>query len=267
MTSNEVYANIVSVESIYANGYQTQYNTEQKIGYINFISVNGIEKTVTTNENKELGQTADFYYTVGNNYVETPNPLSAADVISIEYVSIVQGRQIISNQNEINRISLSTGRNGVLARYENRNDATTSMELQKIGESYIKYKGVPEIKLTIKTRLNTWEIGQKVEFDSPIDELDTEYMVRKKSINYITTTNTIFYTYELTSSFNSETEINYFDNQRAKNNGNIGAGEYISRNIDISLDANVIFYDTEVTEISVQGDNILNCELNSPLSN
>lgn len=267
MTSNEVYANIVSVESIYANGYQTQYNTEQKIGYINFISVNGIEKTVTTNENKELGQTADFYYTVGNNYVETSNPLSAADVISIEYVSIVQGRQIISNQSEINRISLSTGRNGVLARYENRNDATTSMELQKIGESYIKYKGVPEIKLTIKTRLNTWEIGQKVEFDSPIDELDTEYMVRKKSINYITTTNTIFYTYELTSSFNSETEINYFDNQRAKNNGNIGAGEYISRNIDISLDANVIFYDTEVTEITVQGDNILNCELNSPLSN
>ena len=31
MTSNEVMANITSSESIIANGYQTQYNTEQKI--------------------------------------------------------------------------------------------------------------------------------------------------------------------------------------------------------------------------------------------
>ena len=44
--------------------------------------------------------------------------------------------------------------------------------------------------------------------------------------NYITTIDTLFYTYTLTSNFNSESAINYFDNQRAKNNGNIGEGEY-----------------------------------------
>ena len=81
-------------------------------------------------------------------------------------------------------------------------------------------------------------------------------MVRTKKINYISTIDTIFYEYELISSFNSETEINYFDNQRAKASGNIGEGEYISRNIDIESTANIIFYDTETTEVQVDGDNV-----------
>ena len=193
--------------------------------------------------------------------------LTAGDTIVIEYVAIVQGRQIIINPTEIGRIANATGRNGTLARYENRNDATTSTELQKIGQSYIKYKGTPEIKLKITSTNDTWNVGQRVQFNAPINELDTEYMVKTKSINYIATIDTIFYTYELTSSFNSETEINYFDNQRAKNKGNIGAGEFIGRNIDIESVANVIFYETTIVEDTASGDNVLNCTLNSPLNN
>ena len=249
MTSNEVMANITSSESIIANGYQTQYNTEQKIGKVNTISVDGVAQTIATNNEKEMGITADFYYTPNNQYIESDNPLTASSTISIEYTAIVQGRQIVIDQNEINRVANATGRNGTLARYENRNDATTSNELQLIGQSYIKYKGQPEIKLTISTRENIWNVGERVQFNAPIDELDTEYMVRTKSINYIATVDTIFYTYELTSSFNAETEINYFDNQRAKNKGNIGEGEFISRNIDIENVANIIFYDTEIEEV------------------
>lgn len=248
MTSDEVMANISSIESIYANGYQTQYNTEKKIGNVSSVTLNGTSKTITTNENKELGQTADFYYTVGNNYIESETPLSAGDTIVIDYIAIVQGRQIITNSTEINRVASSTGRNGTLARYENRNDATTSDELQKIGQSYIKYKGTPEIKLNISTRNNIWEIGQKVEFNAPITELSTEYMVKRKDVKYIATIDTIFYTYELTSSFNSEREINYFDNQRAKNKGNIGVGENIPRNIDLEINSLIYFYDTEIVE-------------------
>lgn len=267
MTSDEVFANIVSTENIIANGYQTQYNTEQKIGSISNLTVNGVPKTIITNENKELGQTADFYYTPGNQYIESDDPLTAGQTILIEYTAIVQGRQIIINSSEINRVASATGRNGTLARYENRNDATTSSELQSIGQSYIKYKGTPEIKLTITTRMNNWEVGQRVQFNAPITELDTEYMVKSKSINYIATVDTIFYTYELSSSFNSETEINYFDNQRAKNKGNIGVGEFIPRNIDIESIGNVILYDTKINEAQVIGDNILDSILESPLNN
>ena len=137
--------------------------------------------------------------------------------------------------------------------------------MQKIGESYIKYKGVPEINLQVETMNNIWNVGERVSFSAPINDLSTEYMVKKKTINYIASVDEIFYSYELNSSFNAEELINYFDNQRAKAKGNIGEGEFIARNIDIDNTANIIFYDTSIEEVSVEGDNILNNGLNMPL--
>ena len=86
-------------------------------------------------------------------------------------------------------------------------------------------------------------------------------MVKRKQINYLVNADTIFYTFELTSSFNSESAINYFDNQRAKANGNIKEGQSISRNIDIEKSANIIFYDTTATTISITPDNELQSDL------
>ncbi|MEE3417845.1 MAG: hypothetical protein VZQ62_00730, partial [Methanosphaera sp.] len=137
MTSDEVYGSIAQLETIIANGYQTQFNTNEKIGYINSIKVNGVEASFTTDENKSLGATADFYYKPGNTYFESDSLQSVGTSIIIEYVAIVLGRQIIINSSEINRINTSTGVNGTISRYENRNDATTSTELQEIGKSYI----------------------------------------------------------------------------------------------------------------------------------
>ena len=267
MTSDEVYGNVTQSETIIANGYQTQFNTNEKIGNINSIKVNGTSATFTTEENKNLGVTADFYFKPGNNYFESNDIQGIGTNIVIEYIPIVLGRQIIINSSEVNRIGTSTGINGTISRYENRNDATTSTELQEIGKSYIKYKGTPEITLTIESTRNIWNIGESVYFDAPIDELKTDYMVKRKQTQYIATIDTIFYTYELVSNFNSENAINYFDNQRAKNSGNIGAGEYIARQYDIETTANIIFFDTQNETISPEGDNILNCVLNSPFNN
>ena len=269
MVSNQVVGSLSQIQTIYSNGYQDQYIVDLPVAEIQSIYVNDVSQTFATNIEYSLGINADFYYTVNSNIIESEETLEAGSKVEITYIPIVEGRQVITNNDEITRVAESTGRKGIVARYENRNDATTSLELQKIGESYIKYKGTPEIKLTIQSRKNIWEVGQRVQFNAPIEDLDTEYMVRSKKINYIAnqqeSTGTLFYTYELISSFNSETEINYFDNQRAKANGNIGDGEYISRNIDIENVANVIFYDTEATEITVDGDNTLNSILNSPL--
>lgn len=267
MTSNEIYGGIIQKETIVANGYQTQFNTSEKIGSINTIKINGVSYTFTTKENQELGVIADFYYAPGDTYFESNDLQSAGTIIIIEYIPIVLGRQIIINSNEINRISTSTGRNGVISRYEDRSDATTSYELQQIGKSYIKYKGSPEITLTVVTGKNIWNIGEVAEFDAPLDELSTFYMVKKKTTQYIATTDYIFYTFELSSSFNSEQAINYFDNQRSKTFGNIGSGEYIARNIDIENLANIVFYDTEFETITTTGDNILDSILDSPINN
>lgn len=265
MTSNEVYGNINQTQTIVADGYATQFLVEQKIGSIQTITVNGVEKTFATNTEKQIGYTADFYYTVGNNTFESARNISLGSVIVITYIPIIRGRQIITNNTEIARIEDSTDRKGVVARYENRSDATTNTELRLIGESYIKYKGKPEILLTVKTRRNLWNVGNRVSFDAPIEDLSLEYMVRSKESNYIKSVDTIFYTFVLTSSFNSESAINYFDNQRAKNNGNIGEGEYINRNVDFEDESTIIFYDTEFNEISITGNNELQATLSSPL--
>ena len=74
----------------------------------------------------------------------------------------------------------------------------------------------------------------------------------------------VFYTYELSSNYNSEEAINYFDNQRNKNNGNIEEDKFITRNIDIENVANIIFDNLTETEITITNDNVLNCELDAP---
>ena len=265
MLSGEVYANIETTEVITADGYQTQFNTTDKIGYVSSIAVNGNPATIITKEEYDLGYEGDFYYQPGNPYFESDNLVSAGAIITIVYYAVIEGREVLLNQVEVNKINSMTNRKGVIARYETRNDATTTQELNQIGQSYLKYKGSPEVSLKIISTSNIWNIGERVQFTAPLDELTTEYMVKKKTINYITTQENIFYTFELSSSFNSETEINYFDNQRAKTMGNIGAGEFISRNIDIENTANVIFYDLEVNEVQVSGDSTLQSELQAPL--
>lgn len=267
MTSDQVYGNLEQTQSIYTDGYSTQFLTELPIGEINSLTLNGVPMTYATSDQKEAGVVADFYYTITSNIIETDTIQNAGQEIEITYIPIIEGRQVIINSDEVDRISNSTGVKGVIARYENRNDATTSNELQQIGQSYITFKGSPEIELTISSTQNLWNIGDRVQFNAPIEELDTEYMVKKKTTRYIASVDTIFYEFTMSSSFNSEQAINYFDNQRMKSKGNIAEGEYISRNIDINNSTNVIFYDNQKEEITITGDNILNSVLNSPFNN
>ena len=97
-------------------------------------------------------------------------------------------------------------------------------------------------------------MGQVVEFLAPIGELNKSYMVKSKQIKILAIGNNtwdIFYTYELSSSFNSEKAINWFDNQRNKTQGNISEGQYINRNIDIESVANVIWDNLQITEVTI----------------
>ena len=266
MLSNEVYADITYDETIIADGYAKTFYTENNIASLGGITVDGTVVTVATTDEKNLGIEADFYYTPGRNILETENLYQAGSVIGVTYLPLVQGRQVIYNDTEVQRISANTGRKGVVARYENRNDVLSSDELIAVGNSYIKYKGSAEITMTVQTQNNNiWNVGETVTVSNmPLNNLNTTYMVKKKQINMILTTGDIFYTYTLSSSFNSENEINYFDNQRAKARGNISAGDFIDRNIDIEETANIIFNNLTITEVEIDGDNILNCALNSP---
>ena len=251
MLSNDVFASVSEDEIQYATGYTNKYTLLQNVGKINSITQDGVIKSFASQEEKEQGIIADFYYTLGNNIIESDTIISVGEAIEINYIPLVKGRQVIYNMDEVQRIANHTNRKGVIARYENRNDVFSSDELQAVGESYLKYKGSSEITLTIQTQNNElWNIGEIVEWnDAPLDELNKTYMVKKKTIQRIYAKDliTMFYTYELTSSFNSETAINYFDNQRRKAEGNIVEGKYIDRNYDIENEATIIFRNLEST--------------------
>ena len=87
--------------------------------------------------------------------------------------------------------------------------------------------------------------------NSQIAELNTEYIVKSKktSIQQSGDFLSIIYEYELTNSFDLENELNYFDNQRSRINGNISKDEVIDRNIDIENTANIIFSNLKIKEI------------------
>ena len=265
MTSDAVIGNIIQSEKRLGDGYTKTFILENNIGIINIITINGIAQSVITKAQQEMGYTGDFVYTPGENMVSAFNTIAAGSTIIFDYYPVVRGREIIINPTEISRIATQTNRNGSISRYENRSDTTSSEELAKIGQSYIKYKGTAEITLKVKSELDLFNVGELVNYDSLVNDLDKTYMVKTKTIDMYINANKVLYTYELTSNFNSENAINYFDNQRAKKNGNLAEGETIIRDIDIENTATIIFYDTNIQEITLQNPTELDFALDGVL--
>ena len=266
INSNAVYADILTTETIYSDGYNTSYNLENRVGTISSVTINGVTATFVTKEEYDNGYSGDLIYEYGSNTITLETLQSAATPIVINYTAIVKGREITTNDSEVIRIKSQLNVNGIISRYEDRDDITSSDELLKIANTYMKYKGATEITLTIQNRdKDLFDIGQVVTFDNaPLEELQTTYIVKAKEIDYIVTANCLFYTYTLASNFNSENAINYFDNQRNKRNGNIATGSFIDRNIDLFSSANIIWQNASLEEVEVVGDNRLNSTLNSP---
>lgn len=265
--SNQVFSSIDTTDIIFASSNQQTFTTNGIIGKLKEAYINGVQKTIGTSKDKELGIYADFYYTIGSNEVETSAMQPSGAEIRLVYTSLVKGRQVVSNQDEISRIATQINRKGVIARYETRDDTSSSTELAKIAATYLKFKGKPDVELTIITKdMDLFEIGQQVYFNAPISDLQDDYLVKAKDIEITKTGNSgvVFYTYTLSSNFDVENAINFFDNQRRKRSGNIEENEYITRNIDINNEVNIIFENFTIQEITITDNNELNAPLNAP---
>ena len=170
-----------------------------------------------------------------------------------------------SSATEISRIRNNLNIDGTISRYENRSDATSNVELNAIANSYIKYNSKPAIELTITSKIDFLKLG-KIYSYSPFKELSGNYLVAKKVTSVLQAGSFIQtnYEYTLNNTFNTENEINFFDNQRAKNVGNIEEGSFITRNIDIEDTANIIFKNLTINELVSTGNNVLDCPLDCP---
>ena len=267
MTSESVYANITQLQTFIADGVSNEFTTEYPIGIIESASLNDEYLDIATTGERDMGITADLYYTPKENVIILEETPASSSVLTVNYRAFVNGRTVVYNSSEIARINANTDRKGVIARYENRNDAITTEELTKVGKSYLKYKGKSEITLTIQTKgTDLFSVGQRVTYNAPLEELSQEYMVKSKKTTMYIVANEVFYEYTLSSSFNSEDAINYFDNQRFKILGNIADGETITRNIDVLNDATIIFDNLSISEVELpENANVLDFELDSKL--
>ncbi len=250
--SESVFSSIDTQEIKYTNGYDSIFVTELPIGKISSITINGEEMTIATTTEKELGIYADFYYKSGELQFQSEEVLSSGQKIIISYTSMINGRETFNNNTQIDRIKNQLSRNGTIERYETRNDITNSKELLKVASNYIKFNSKPEITLSITTRNNDlFKIGQRTHFNIDNDKLNDDYMVKSKTIKVIQSGEIIetIYTYSLINTFNAESEINFFDNQRRKASGNISDGEFITRNIDINNVININFKNLVIEEV------------------
>jgi hypothetical protein len=264
IVNNEATANILQTENLTYEGENLQ--TLYPISSISSITSGTKNYSYANEKAQNVGQYANFYYNYNSNKIEVNTGIGTGTVLTVSYYPIVSTRQTAYNETEINRIA-QTGRNGTIARYEKRTDTNDEKALSQIAQTYLDYKGVPEITLTIKSYYqDILDIGQKVFFNGPLEDLKTNYLVTDKQIEMTTTADqqVIFYTYKLSSSFNDESSLNFFDNQRRKLEGNIEEGEFIPRYIDLPSSTNIIFYDLSTSEIPIPNDildGILDIEL------
>ena len=267
VTSNGVLASIPQTEFVTYNG--SNISVTYPIGKVESIKKGSRNYSVASNIAEKNGVYANFYYTYNQNGIDSNITLAVGDVLTITYYPLVNSRQVAYNQDEDNRIKGQTLRSGTISRYEKRTDTNNELELGQIAQTYLDIKGVPEVTLEIKSTKDLYIVygGRKVFFNAPIEDLKTNYMITDKTIDMIVTgeQQVVFYTYKLSSSFNNENAINYFDNQRRKLAGTIQEGQYISRYIDIPSTTNIIFYDVSSGTMDIPND-ILEGELDIELS-
>jgi hypothetical protein len=267
ITGDNIKSSLIQQERIIIAEDTNTYDLTYPIAEIVTIKNGNVEYSFDTQENKSLGSTANFYYKPGSNEIEAASSLKVGYVFVVSYYPYISSRQVIFNESEINRINESTGRTGIIERYEKRTDTNSNEDLNRIAQTYLDFKGGADITLKVKTyNKDIFRIGTQIFFNGPLESLTTKYLVAEKQIDMITTgeQQEIFYTYKLSSNYNYETAINYFNNQRRKLGGNIKEGEYITRNIDIPGSINIIFYDNSTSEIEIPND-ILDGELDIEL--
>lgn len=251
IVNSECKASIPQVEVVSYNG--SQIITTYPVYEVESIKSGSRTYRVASQVQKQAGISANFYYQYNSNVIEG-GEIATGTILEVTYYPVVQAREVAYNMTEIDRISDTTNRNGTISRYEKRTDTKNEEALSQIAKTYIDYKGIPEVILTIKTHdIDIFELGTQVLFNGPLDDLRTRYLVRSKQVDMIVTDTQqlVFYTYELSSSFNDETAINFFDNQRRKLEGNLSDNDYISRFIDIPSQTNIIFYGATITPVTI----------------
>ncbi len=266
ITSDAVVGNFLQNQTFVADGQTTEFQLEQVIASIKEVKVDSIEKLVATKEEYDLGIICDFYYEEKGDTIISVEKIASGSQVEVSYYPIVKGREVVSSSDEILRINKNLGIDGTIVRYENRNDATSNRELLAVANSYIKYKSKPDLEIVIVSLLDFLSLGSKYYYDAPLDSLKDSYLVTKKTTHVLQSGDFIKceYEYTLSNNYDTEDELNYFDNQRSKNSGNIEKGSFITRNVDIINNCFIEFNGLSIEKIEFNSNNVLEAIIEAP---
>ena len=267
VTADDVQSNITLQNQFIVNGTEQTFILDEPVSNIESVTLAGNPITFGV---EETGVDYGLYYKYNSNEVKLVTNNIAGTILRINYYPVVAGRAKLKNPVEINRIATQNSNIGEIARYEKRDEAYTSQELGLIAQSYLYFKGKQAVTLEVKTINNDmWNVGDTCYFDNDnievLNDLVGNYIVKSKTIQIIqnnaNNTAQIFYIYELINNFNFESAVNFFDNQRAKQIGNINDGEFINRYIDFEDSVNIIFEGYTMEDLEVEAQNELESEL------
>ena len=240
IVADNIKGSNIFFESFWLDGVNTEVKLSQAVSQIKLVELNDEKLKVITEEFKNKGEDYDASYTQGSNILKLNNTYKKGDYLRILYNPDLSLKLSIEEDKEIERIKNNTNTTGIISRYEKRNDVSQIEDMNRIAESYLKYKGKGDYTITIQTfNKELAHLGDKIQLttNDNLKFLEDEYYV--KTISTQCTTNNadnkayIFRTYTLVNNFNFEYATNYFDNQRAKLIGNIQEGQFIDRDIDI----------------------------------
>lgn len=240
IVADNIKGNNILFESFWLDGKTTQFYLSQNVAGVKFAEINDENIKVVSQNFKDKNEDYDCYFTQGSNVINLKNANKKGDYLRILYYPDMSLKLSVTEDEEIERIKNNTDTTGIISRYEKRSDVSVAEEMNKIAQSYLKYKGKGDYTITIQTfNKELAHLGDKIQLttNDNLKFLEDEYYV--KSISTQCTTNNadnkayIFRTYTLVNNFNFEYATNYFDNQRAKMIGNIQDGQYIDRDIEI----------------------------------
>lgn len=267
VTAEDVQSNLTIQNQFIVNGIEQTFILDEPVSNIQSVTLAGNPITFGV---EETGVDYGLYYKYNSNQVKLVASNIAGTILRVNYYPVVNGRAKLKNPVEINRIATQNLNIGEIARYEKRDEAYTSQELGLIAQSYLYFKGKQAVTLEVKTINNDmWNVGDTCYFDNKnieaLNDLVGNYIVKSKTIQIIQNNANnkaqIFYVYELINNFNFESAVNFFDNQRAKQIGNINDGDFINRYIDFEDSVNIIFEGYTMEDLEVEAQNELEAEL------
>ncbi|BAW18182.1 hypothetical protein MBVG596_0371 [Mycoplasmopsis bovigenitalium] len=188
-----------------------------------YIKNNNTEKTelleIATKEEYTKGKKCHLYFNEGERELVFNNVWDWDNTtLNIFYHSLNKGGVTVENASEISRIRELNTFNGDVFKFEQFNDLADYGDLFNKAKNYLNINSRPRKELKIITTKPFLEIGDFVELAFNDFKFDGRYVCYGFNVKFSANVNSLHITYDLRNSFNSDTLVNFYDDDGYRKN-------------------------------------------------